>query len=124
MSSTNTIILYVSDAPESGRYLARVLGQEPVEASPGFVLFALPSGLCIGLWGRAGVAPEPGAGGSGCEIGFKVESAEDVDRWYADWRGRGAEILMPPTDLGFGRSFVATDPDGHRLRVYAVAPEV
>lgn len=26
-----------------------------------------------------------------------------------------------PTDLEFGRSFVATEPDGHRIRVYALA---
>ena len=33
-------------------------------------------------------------------------------------------IAFPPTDLDFGRSFVALDPDGHRLRVYAVAEEM
>ncbi|WP_338112929.1 hypothetical protein [Sphingomonas sanguinis] len=29
-------------------------------------------------------------------------------------------MLMPPTDRPFGRSFVALDPDGHRVRVYAL----
>ena len=37
--------------------------------------------------------------------------------------GPGASIALPPTDPDFGRSFVALDPDGHRLRVYAIAED-
>ena len=33
-------------------------------------------------------------------------------------RGAGLKILQTPTDLDFGRTFVALDPDNHRLRVY------
>jgi len=33
-------------------------------------------------------------------------------------------IALPPTDLDIGRSFVALDPDGHRLRVYASDKEM
>ena len=33
----------------------------------------------------------------------------------------GVKILQPPTDMDFGRTFVALDPDGHRLRVFAAA---
>lgn len=36
----------------------------------------------------------------------------------------GATIALPPTELDFGRSFVAVDPDGHRLRVYALTEEM
>lgn len=118
---SNSILLYVTDAAASARYYARILGQEPVEASPTFAIFALPSGLGLGLWGRDGVQPAPTCAGGGSEIGFKVERAAEVDRRHEEWRERGATILMPPTDLDFGRSFVATDPDGHRLRVYAMA---
>jgi predicted enzyme related to lactoylglutathione lyase len=46
-----------------------------------------------------------------------------VDSMYVDWKAKGASILMLPTDLDFGRSFVAADPDGHRLRVYTVDDE-
>lgn len=123
MIDSNSILLYVADAPASARFYARLLGQEPVEASPTFAMFILPSGLGLGLWGKAGVEPTPAAVGGGCDIGFKVGAAATVNSIHADWAGKGATILLTPTDLDFGRSFVAADPDGHRLRVYTVAEE-
>ncbi|WP_374468302.1 hypothetical protein [Ferrovibrio sp.] len=30
-----------------------------------------------------------------------------------------AAILQPPTAMDFGYTFLAADPDGHRLRVFA-----
>ncbi|WP_062207125.1 VOC family protein [Aureimonas sp. AU12] len=121
MAGSNTILLYVTNTATSARFYARLLGLEPVEASPTFVLFVLPSGLPMGLWETTGVQPAPASAGGGCEIGFKVESPEAVDATHADWQGKDAAIAMAPTDLDFGRSFVALDPDGHRLRVYAMA---
>lgn len=124
MSDNNTLFLYVTDASASAGFYAELFGIEPVEASPTFALFILPSGLALGLWGRDGVQPAPVAGGGGSEIGFKVNSAAKIDSTHADWQTKGATIAFPPTDLDFGRSFVALDPDGHRLRVYAVAEEM
>jgi len=42
-----------------------------------------------------------------------------VDELYAVWRSLGVTMALEPTDLAFGYTFVATDPDGHRLRVCA-----
>ena len=123
MTDTNSVLLYVTDAPTSARFYTRLLGQEPVEASPTFAMFVLPSGLGLGLWGRAGVEPAPAAAGGGCDIGFKVDAAGMVDATHADWRDKGAAIVLAPTNLDFGRTFVATDPDGHRLRVYTVVEQ-
>ena len=117
---SNSILLYVTDAAASARYYERILGRKPVEASATFAIFILKSGLGLGLWGRDGVVPAPTVAGGGSEIGFKVETAAEVDQWHAEWSANGATILMPPTELDFGRSFLATDPDGHRLRVYTV----
>ncbi|MEH3148163.1 MAG: VOC family protein [Methylobacterium frigidaeris] len=122
MTGTNNLLLYVTDPRASGRFYAALLGCEPIEASPTFVLFVLPSGLTVGLWRRDGVLPAPSAAGGGCELAFRVASATEVDAIHAGWRERGATIAMAPADLDFGRSFVAVDPDGHRLRVYAQAP--
>ncbi len=121
MQATNNLLLYVADADASRAFYARLLGLDAVEASPTFALFALPSGLALGLWRRDGVLPAPDAPAGGCELGFRVASADEVDRIHALWQGRGASIVLPPIDLEFGRSFVARDPDGHRLRVYAMA---
>jgi predicted enzyme related to lactoylglutathione lyase len=81
-------------------------------------MFAMASGLMLGLWGRGGVAPVANAPGGG-EIAFAVENGAAVDARHAEWGGKGMTIAQPPTDMDFGRTFVALDPDGHRLRVFA-----
>ena len=124
MTNTNILLFYVTDPQVSRRFYADLLGLEPVEESPTFVLFMLPSGLALGLWGAGGVQPAPIATGGGSELGFRVSSNAEVDGIHADWQAKGAEIAMTPTDLDFGRSFVALDPDGHRLRVYAAAEDM
>ncbi|MBY5336155.1 drug:proton antiporter [Rhizobium leguminosarum] len=121
MIDSNSILLFVTDAPKSTSFYTRLLGQDPVEASSTFAMFILPSGLALGLWGKTGVEPAPAAMGGGCDLGFKVATADMVDTLHAEWQGKGATILLPPTNLYFGRTFVAADPDRHRLRVYNVA---
>lgn len=121
MTTRNSILLYVADAPASARFYARLLDQQPIEASPTFAMFILPSGLGLGLWGKAGAEPPPTAAGGGSDLGFRVEAPDRVDALHADWQAKGAAIVLPPTDLDFGRTFVAADPDGHRLRVYTVS---
>ena len=124
MTDTNNILLYVTDPAASARFYASLLEREPLEASPTFVLFVLPSGLALGLWGKTGVVPAPAASGGGCEIGFKMRSRDAVDATHEEWQAKGALIALPPTELDFGRSFVAVDPDGHRLRVFALSEEM
>ena len=123
MPNINTLFLYVTDATASARFYADLLAIQPVEASPTFALFVLPSGLALGLWAKTGVQPAPLTGGGGSEIGLRVQTPAEIDTIHADWAARGTTITFPPTDLDFGRSFVALDPDGHRLRVYAVFDE-
>ena len=55
MTETNAILLYVTSPEASARFYAQLLGRDPVEASPTFVMFVLPSGLGLGLWGKGGV---------------------------------------------------------------------
>lgn len=124
MTDTNTLLLYVADPAASARFYADMLGIQPVEQSPTFALFILPSGLALGLWSRDGVEPVPTATGGGSELGFKMANPAAIDQTHAEWSAKGATIALPPTDLDFGRSFLALDPDGHRLRVYAVAEEM
>lgn len=121
MNHPTYTLLLVDDPRASGRFYADLLGVEPVDASDTFVLFALQGGLMLGLWSRHTVTPPPGAGAGGAELGFRLDDAAAVDTCCADWRGRGVRIAAEPADLDFGHSFLALDPDGHRLRVYALA---
>jgi len=118
MLDANFIILYVDNPAASARFYAELIGSEALEASPTFAMFALPSGARLGLWSRHTVEPDAQAAGGGGEIAMVVGSGEAVDATHADWQRRGLAILQAPTDLDFGRTFVATDPDGHRLRVF------
>ncbi|MET0430580.1 MAG: VOC family protein [Microvirga sp.] len=122
MNHPNYLLLYVNDPQASGRFYGELLDAEPVESSETFVLFALASGLKLGLWSRATVAPPPTAAAGGAEVGIHLETADAVDAAFTNWKGRGIAIAQEPADLDFGRSFTALDPDGHRLRVFALAP--
>ena len=115
MPDLSFILLYVDNPAASAEFYAGLLGHAPVDASPNFVMFAIKDGLMLGLWSRHTVEPAASSGGGG-EIAF---TTDDVDGTHAQWRDRGLVIAQPPTDLDFGRTFVALDPDGHRLRVFA-----
>jgi predicted enzyme related to lactoylglutathione lyase len=119
LSATSTnlgfVLLFVADPGTSADFYGRIFDATPVEQSPTFAMFALPSGLNLGLWKRATAEPAITAQPGASEISL-VEP--DVDRFHADWSAHGIPILQPPTDMDFGRTFVALDPDGHRVRVF------
>ena len=116
MNPPNFIILYVDQPLRSAAFYSGLLGCEPVQSAPTFVLFKLSSGMMLGLWVRQEVLPAANVSGGGTEIVFNVK---DVDAVYSQWRERGLEMLQHPTQMDFGYTFVAQDPDGHRLRVYS-----
>ncbi|MDE2398317.1 MAG: VOC family protein [Burkholderiales bacterium] len=120
MSDPNFILLYVESPTESADFYRRLLGKAPVEASPTFAMFALESGVMLGLWARRTVAPQATPPG-GSEIAFAVADNAHVTATHADWTARGLPIAQAPTAMDFGFTFVALDPDGHRLRVFAPA---
>jgi catechol 2,3-dioxygenase-like lactoylglutathione lyase family enzyme len=112
-------LLYVDNTPLSRDFYVSLFCQQPVEDSETFVLFVLPNGVKFGLWNKRDVAPAATAPG-GFELGLPVATRPDVDRVAAEWQARGVEIVQPPVDMDFGRTFTALDPDGHRLRVLCV----
>jgi predicted enzyme related to lactoylglutathione lyase len=118
MSDPTFVLLYVNDPTASAAFYATLLGHPPVESSPTFVMFALRSGVMLGLWTRHEVTPAATPPG-GAELAFTVEDAAAVTATHAEWAGRGLVIAQAPTRLDFGFTFVALDPDGHRLRVFA-----
>lgn len=121
MTDPNFILLYVHSAEASARFYQDLLGKAPVESSPTFAMFALESGMRLGLWNSAVVQP-PATSPGGCEIIFALDSVEAVHACHRHWQQRGLPIVQAPTNMDFGVTFVATDPDGHRLRVLVPAP--
>jgi len=55
-------------------------------------------------------------GGTGCVIGFKVESREAVDHLYAELTGAGSRGQQLPYDAFWGARYaVVEDPDGNAV---------
>jgi len=119
MPDPNLVVLYVQEAPASAKFYTDLLGRGPVEASPNFAMFALGSGLMLGLWSRSEVAPGATAAAGGSELVISVDSRAALQVLLEDWRRRKIRIAQEPTQMDFGLTFVALDPDGHRLRVMA-----
>ncbi|MCA3279622.1 MAG: VOC family protein [Roseomonas sp.] len=118
MAEPNFTVLYVTDVSASTEFYTELLGRPPVEASPGFALFALKNGMMLGLWRRSEVLP-PAADPGGSELSFQVADPSAVIALHAEWMARGISIILAPAKMDFGFTFLACDPDGHRLRVFA-----
>jgi predicted enzyme related to lactoylglutathione lyase len=121
MANPHFVLFYVENPTASANFYRKLIEREPVDASPTFVMFALREGLMLGLWARAGVSPPDHAPAGGGDLSFPADDYAEVDATHARWKGLGVSILQPPTDMDFGRTFVALDPDGHRLRVFSPA---
>ena len=115
----NSVILYVSDVEASTTFYREILGHGPIKTYPGFSVFALSDDVTLGLQAADEIEPaaEPYVGES--ELSLSDVEHVDVDRLYAQWKALGIPMILAPTVLEFGYTFVATDPDGHRLRVCA-----
>ncbi len=119
MPDINYVLLYVDNPPASATFYTDLLGKPPVDVSPTFALFSMSSGLMFGLWSKQGVEPKPAGNAASSEIAIKVAGADAVHATHADWVERGLPIAQSPTAMDFGTTFVALDPDGHRLRVFS-----
>lgn len=93
---------------------------KPIEESPTFVMFALKNGVMLGLWSKYTAEPRVEASAGALEICFP---ADNVDTLYEAWCKKLVTIAQKPTDMDFGRTFVALDPDGHRIRIYHLKGE-
>ena len=113
------ILLHVDSPAKSASFYSGLLGISILEQSPTFCMLSLRDGVMLGLWSRLTVEPESAGAAGTSEIAFTVADAQAVQQTYDDWTKRPLKILQHPTRMDFGTSFVACDPDGHRLRVFA-----
>jgi catechol 2,3-dioxygenase-like lactoylglutathione lyase family enzyme len=119
MPDFSFVLLYVENPPASAGFYADLLGRPVIETSPTFAMLPLTDGVMLGLWSRQTVEPAATSQAGACEVAFTVKDAAAVEATFADWKRRGLTIIQPPQHLDFGHTFVAVDPDGHRLRVFA-----
>src|ERR1700712_889138 len=121
MSDVNFILLYVEDVARSAAFYSRLLDKPIPEESPTFAMIPVAQSLMLGLWRRSEVAPAAQGGPGAAEIAVALPGDAAVDAAHADWTAKGARIAQTPTRMDFGYTFVALDPDGHRIRAFAPA---
>jgi predicted enzyme related to lactoylglutathione lyase len=115
----HTFILYLESPLISAEFYERLLRAKPLEASPGFAMFALAPPTMLGLWKRVDVEPKVTAANGSNELAFHVESNDLVEQFFEAAKSLGAPVLQEPTQMDFGFTFTVADPDGHRLRVFS-----
>jgi len=122
MPNFSFVLLYVENPPASAGFYSDLLGRPIVESSPTFAMLPLSEGVMLGLWSRKTVEPAAAAPPGAGEVAFTVDDTAAVEATFANWKKRGLAILQEPVRMDdFGTTFVATDPDGHRLRVFVPA---
>ena len=114
----NKFVFYVDNPSESVNFYQNILGIKPLESSSTFAMFDLKNDFLLGLWAKQTVQPPPTITPGSNEIAFTLQAKKDVDDLFNTWVKQGLKIVQQPTNMDFGYTFVATDLDGHRLRVF------
>ena len=119
MLNFDFVLLHVADPVASAGFYSDILGKPVLQSRPGFAMLPLSDTVTLGLWLAADVAPGGGGRPGASEISFDVADVPALEQIYSDWNARGLPILTEPVEMPFGHTFVASDPDGHRIRVVA-----
>ena len=122
MSDIGFVLLYVEEVARSAEFYSRLL-EKPIVESLGHFRddsggARAHAGPLAARWSRAERDGQSRRG----EIAVTLADAAAVDAAHARWSAQ-APIAQPPTKLDFGYTFVALDPDGHRVRVFAPASD-
>jgi catechol 2,3-dioxygenase-like lactoylglutathione lyase family enzyme len=120
MSAPNLFLIYVRDAQAATEFYRDVFEMEPVFTSPRYVAFQVAPGVLFAVWSGRSELVNPDLPRT-CEVGLMVPGGpEAVDAIHRKWADKGVTVIEPPYDEVFGRTFVATDPDGNLIRVSPV----
>ncbi len=117
MASPNLFLLYVKDPQKSCAFYEKLLERKPQSAFPSYVSFLLDNGTALGLWSTNAKDYKSGGSGHRTEVAFLVETETQVEDLHQKWSAEGVHIEQALHHAVFGLTFVALDPDGHRLRV-------
>lgn len=117
MLTPNLFLLYVEDPENSALFYAKLLDHQPSVVYPTYAAFEFDNGLNLALWSTQATDFVSGGAGHRTEIAFMVAETETVRTLYQRWQTTSVVIEQPLHEAVFGLTFVALDPDGHRIRV-------
>lgn len=110
INGLNFVMLHVPDVAAARGFYTEQLGFAVEDEAPGFVQFKAPGGGASLAIGTASDQEPVGE----VELWWFVD---DADATFATLAARQLPIVMPPTDMPFGRAFAVQDPAGHTLRM-------
>jgi len=113
------VVLYVEDIAASKKFYSELLGRKPLELSPTFARFPSETGAILELCERRSVLPPSSVSGGGAELCLRLADSASVLSLFEEWKRMGLKFAQEPTPMVFGLTFVALDPDAHRIRVFA-----
>jgi predicted enzyme related to lactoylglutathione lyase len=122
MPAPNLVLLYVDDPVASADFYAMLFDRSPAAVHPTYAAFAFDGGLYLGLWSTKAKNFLSSDSGHRSEIAFMVPDDEEVRRLHGQWAAASVTIEQPLHEAVFGLTFVALDPDGHRIRVCTPDP--
>lgn len=117
MLNPNLVLFYVKNPLESASFYEKIFEQPPVAAFPTYVAFALSTGFTFSLWSTEAKDFVSDGTGNRSELAFMVSDEDEVRRLREHWGKLGIAIEQDLHEAVFGLTFVALDPDGHRIRV-------
>lgn len=117
MLSPNLLLFYVKNPIESQSFYEKIFEQRPVVAFQSYVAFTFPNGFTFSLWSTEAKNFISAGSGHRSEMAFMVSNEGEVRRLRDQWGKLGVAIEQDLHEAVFGLTFVALDPDGHRIRV-------
>ncbi|MEO8400960.1 MAG: VOC family protein [Gammaproteobacteria bacterium] len=117
MLTPNLLLFYVKNPLESALFYEKIFGIKPVAAFPTYAAFTFENGFTFGLWSTQATNFVSGGAGHRSELSFMVKNQQIVRQLYTQWCELNVTIEQDLHEAVFGLTFVALDPDGHRIRV-------
>lgn len=117
MFMPNLLLFYVQNPIESAIFYEKIFKIKPVTSFPTYVAFSFENGFTFSLWSMQAKNFVSGGEGHRSELAFMVPNEEQVVALRNTWKQLGVKIEQDLHEAIFGLTFVALDPDGHRIRV-------
>ena len=113
----NLLIFYVEDPLVSAAFYEKIFRIKPEASYPTYVAFSFEKRFTFSLWSKHAKNFVSGGEGHRSELSFMVENEEEVRKLRKIWGQLNVEIEQELHVAVFGLTFVALDPDNHRIRV-------
>jgi predicted enzyme related to lactoylglutathione lyase len=117
MLTPNLLLFYVKNPTESAIFYEKIFNIAPVVSFPTYVAFTFTEGFTFSLWSTQAKNFSSEGQGHRSELAFMVPNEDQVRALRKTWKKQGVQIEQDLHEAVFGLTFVALDPDGHRIRV-------